>query len=67
MSASTWALFVVFIYDGKIDTQQVRDIPTQQICIDMKETVSKPFVIEGKSGDRYTVGVAARCVERKGK
>jgi hypothetical protein len=67
MGASTWALFIVFLYDVKIDTQQVRDIPTQQICVDMKESVTKPFIIEGKGGDRYTVGTAARCVERKAK
>jgi len=62
---STWVLIAVFLFEGRLDTQRIENIPTAIICEDMRGALSAPFDITTKDGKHSVVGVKGRCLEKK--
>jgi len=62
---STWILICVFLFDGRLESQRIENIPSAAICEDMRSVLSSPFEILNKEGKTNTVGVKGRCVEKR--
>jgi hypothetical protein len=64
---STWILIAVFLFDGRLDTQRIDNIPSAAVCEDLRFALSAPISIPIQGAKSAVVGVNGRCLEKRPK